>query len=70
MIDMSAAGRSEHTVSGQPEQARDSSADIDQVERPGDAACWLRRVCPSCGTLAEVDPPFVCEQCKEQIPVQ
>jgi hypothetical protein len=61
----SAADPSELSVSGQ--RGQDASADVDAFERPGDAACWLRRVCPSCGTLAEVDPPTICEQCKEEI---
>jgi hypothetical protein len=68
MTDMGAADRSQRSVSGQPDQATDASVEVHEFERPGDAACWLRRVCPNCGTLAEVDPPTICEQCKEQIP--
>ena len=30
---------------------------------PGDPACWLRRVCAACGSLAPVDPPTVCPEC-------
>ena len=26
-------------------------------DRPGDPACWLRRVCPECGAMADRDPP-------------
>jgi rubrerythrin len=37
-------------------------------ERPGDAACWLRRVCPRCGTLADTDPPTVCPACHAEMP--
>jgi hypothetical protein len=67
---MTAADRPERRVSGQPDQARDTSVDGAEFERPGDAACWLRRVCPNCGTLAEVDPPAICAQCKQEIPAQ
>ncbi|MGY2005051.1 hypothetical protein [Blastococcus sp. SYSU DS1024] len=34
----------------------------------GDPACWLRRVCPACGGLADEDPPTVCPRCGEQLP--
>ncbi|GEM_PF-6029580 len=37
-------------------------------EPPGDAACWLRRVCPRCGTLAEADPPTICPACHAEMP--
>jgi hypothetical protein len=29
----------------------------------GDPACWLDRVCPECGRIADVAPPVVCERC-------
>jgi hypothetical protein len=67
---MSGTDRTDAPVRGQPDQATDTTLRVDEFERPGDAACWLRRVCPSCGTLAEVDPPTTCEQCKEEIPAQ
>jgi uncharacterized protein YeaO (DUF488 family) len=35
---------------------------------PGDPACWLRRVCPACGTIADADPPTTCPQCHAAIP--
>ena len=35
---------------------------------PGDPACWLHRVCPACGTIAETDPPATCAQCGAEIP--
>ena len=35
---------------------------------PGDPACWLHRVCPSCGTIANADPPTTCPQCHAEIP--
>lgn len=34
----------------------------------GDPACWLRRVCPACGRLADVDPPVRCAACGELLP--
>lgn len=34
----------------------------------GDAACWLRRVCPECGRLHGEDPPDVCEVCGADLP--
>jgi len=37
-------------------------------DMPGDPACWMRRVCPACGTLADSDPPTTCQQCHAAIP--
>jgi rRNA maturation endonuclease Nob1 len=34
----------------------------------GDAACWLPRVCPSCGRLADSNPPTECAYCGTEIP--
>ena len=34
-------------------------------EAGGDPACWLRRVCPACGRLADEDPPTRCPACGE-----
>jgi hypothetical protein len=31
----------------------------------GDPACWLARVCPACGRLADEDPPTRCTACGE-----
>lgn len=39
--------------------------ELDDV--PGDPACWLRRVCPTCGNLAPVDPPTICPECGSAI---
>jgi hypothetical protein len=39
-------------------------------DRPGDPVCWLRRVCPACGTLAAVDPPTTCANCRADIPAE
>lgn len=35
---------------------------------PGDPACWMARVCPDCGGLAETDPPTRCPRCGADIP--
>ncbi|WP_347058871.1 hypothetical protein ABC795_00730 [Blastococcus sp. HT6-30] len=47
--------------------------DDDRARRPpdddgGDPACWLRRVCPACGGLADEDPPTVCPRCGTRLP--
>ncbi|RBY77614.1 MarR family transcriptional regulator [Geodermatophilus sp. TF02-6] len=34
----------------------------------GDPACWLHRVCPACGRLADEDPPTRCAACGEPLP--
>ncbi|WP_158545975.1 hypothetical protein [Blastococcus sp. TF02A-30] len=34
----------------------------------GDPACWLRRVCPECGRIADEDPPTRCAQCGAELP--
>lgn len=39
-----------------------------EQERGGDPACWLHRVCPRCGTMAETDPPTTCPRCHTEIP--
>jgi hypothetical protein len=33
----------------------------------GDPACWLHRVCPACGRLADEDPPTRCANCGADI---
>ena len=38
-------------------------------DMPGDPVCWLRRVCPACGTLADEEPPTTCQECHAAIPV-
>ncbi len=40
----------------------------ENAERPGDPPCWLRRVCPRCGTIADTDPPTTCPQCQAHLP--
>ena len=42
---------------------RDEDDDV-----PGDPACWLHRVCPACGSIADADPPTTCPQCHTEIP--
>jgi uncharacterized protein YeaO (DUF488 family) len=34
----------------------------------GDPACWLARVCPACGRLADRDPPTTCSRCGADLP--
>jgi rubrerythrin len=41
-----------------------------EADPPGDPACWLKRVCPSCGSIAEADPPTTCPSCRAAIPAQ
>jgi rubrerythrin len=36
-------------------------------EKPGDSACWLKRVCQQCGAIANADPPTTCPQCQAAI---
>jgi hypothetical protein len=38
-----------------------------EPDEGGDAACWLPRVCPSCGQLADCDPPTKCSVCGTEI---
>ena len=33
----------------------------------GDPVCWMSRVCPECGGLADHDPPVVCPRCGVEI---
>jgi uncharacterized protein YeaO (DUF488 family) len=56
------AGAASHAQRGPAGPA----AEDDDV--PGDPACWLHRVCPSCGTIANADPPTTCPQCHAEIP--
>jgi DNA-binding MarR family transcriptional regulator len=32
----------------------------------GDPACWLHRLCPACGRVADEDPPTRCAACGEE----
>lgn len=42
--------------------------EIGPKEEGGDPACWQKRVCPNCGTLAGTDPPTICLECRQEIP--
>jgi rubrerythrin len=44
--------------SPEPEDGRREPGD-----EGGDPACWLARVCPACGRLADEDPPTTCPGC-------
>jgi uncharacterized protein YeaO (DUF488 family) len=37
-------------------------------ERGGDAPCWLNRVCPECGSIADTEPPARCPNCHAAMP--
>jgi uncharacterized protein YeaO (DUF488 family) len=37
-------------------------------KRGGDAPCWLNRVCPECGSIADEEPPARCPNCHAAIP--
>lgn len=37
-------------------------------ERGGDAPCWLNRVCPECGSIADDEPPTRCPNCHAAVP--
>ena len=56
------AGAASRTRPG-PAGSADEADDV-----PGDPACWLHRVCPACGTIANADPPTTCSQCHAEIP--
>ncbi|MGX5656541.1 MarR family transcriptional regulator [Geodermatophilus nigrescens] len=38
------------------------------ADEGGDPACWLARVCPACGRLADEAPPTRCPACGEELP--
>jgi uncharacterized protein YeaO (DUF488 family) len=42
--------------------------DLAEEGRGGDPACWLNRVCPRCGSMADAGPPTTCPQCHQPIP--
>ncbi|MGK4583970.1 cupin domain-containing protein [Kitasatospora sp. HPMI-4] len=41
----------------------------DEGGEGGESACWLNRVCPGCGRLAEGTAPVFCSQCGERLEV-
>jgi hypothetical protein len=48
---------------------RDAAARMSGAqERGGDPACWLRRVCQHCGSMADEDPPTTCPACHAAMP--
>ena len=49
--------------------ATDADLDTDSdTDLGGDPVCWLPRVCPECGALADTDPPTICPRCHGAIP--
>jgi DNA-binding MarR family transcriptional regulator len=42
--------------------------DVRGDDEGGDPACFLHRVCPVCGRVADEDPPTTCPACGEQLP--
>jgi uncharacterized protein YeaO (DUF488 family) len=61
---------SEAAVLAELLHAATTSGAPDLEDMPGDPACWRKRVCPSCGSLADADPPTTCPQCRAAIPAQ
>ncbi|MGH3908072.1 MAG: hypothetical protein ACRDTE_28415 [Pseudonocardiaceae bacterium] len=56
-----------------PAESSDSGAEVPpgravRDDPPGDPACWMARVCPDCGGLAETDPPTRCPRCGADMP--
>jgi hypothetical protein len=41
----------------------DRNGQAPDADEGGDPACWLPRVCPGCGRLADEDPPTRCAGC-------
>ncbi|MFT7841208.1 hypothetical protein Q5530_34170 [Saccharothrix sp. BKS2] len=46
-------------------ESDEGPAEVARGERVegGDPVCWLSRVCPECGLLADGEPPEVCPRC-------
>jgi rubrerythrin len=55
-----------NVMMGGPQREGVRSPDGD--DRPGDPACWLGRVCPECGSVADSDPPTTCPVCHADMP--
>ena len=51
---------------GRPRGSAGPADEYDDL--PGDPACWMCRVCPACGALADADPPTTCPRCHAEIP--
>ncbi|HEY7014749.1 MAG TPA: DUF488 family protein [Streptosporangiaceae bacterium] len=60
------ASRSQAAVLAEQLRAANGTGQDEDV--PGDPACWLHRVCPDCGTIADTEPPATCAQCGAEIP--
>jgi hypothetical protein len=45
----------------------DAAREATSPDDGGDPACWLRRVCPACGRLADEDPPTRCRACGTEL---
>jgi ribosomal protein S27AE len=43
-------------------------SEVPDYEAAGDPACWLPRVCPDCGAMADTDRPFTCAVCHAEVP--
>ncbi len=41
---------------------------VEPVDEGGESVCWLHRVCPACGRLADEDPPTRCPACGAELP--
>lgn len=41
---------------------------VEREREGGEPVCWLDRVCPDCGRLADVAPPTVCARCGAKLP--
>lgn len=48
-----------------PSPARGAAPDL--LADGGDPACWLHRVCPACGGVADTDPPTRCPACGAEL---
>lgn len=44
------------------------SQDDEGPEPAGEPVCWLSRVCPECGSLAEGPVPATCPRCGAEMP--
>ena len=62
---LAALGEFAAALGGAPSQP----AAVVPTDGGGDPACWLARVCPACGRMADEDPPTRCPACGEEIPL-
>jgi hypothetical protein len=58
----------EHPADGIQRWGGGMSWRADPEDQPGDAVCWLPRVCQACGALADEDPPTTCPRCGSEMP--